>query len=158
MLLLCAVLAGNATVAMTASATSPHQLASGTRLNSGQSLTSPDGFVTLVMQTDGNLVEYAGGKATWFTNTAGTASGGFAILQTDGNFVVYESDATTVAWSSGVVRPAGQTYTLHVQDDGDIVSYVNGGSATWASHSFANVLYPGAVLHSGQRFIRRLLA
>lgn len=87
------------------------------RLDSGQSLNSPDGTQTnqggvpgqssvtkLVMQPDGNLVIYlltqtgARGPAIWNSGTYGHP-GAHAIAQPDGNFVVYGTDGTAL-WNS----------------------------------------------------------
>lgn len=69
-------------------------LPSGAELQPGESLTSQNGKWTLLMQGDGNLVEYsksgAGSPAdpTWSSNTPGH-NGAYALMQTDGNLVVY---------------------------------------------------------------------
>lgn len=65
------------------------------RVTSGQSLLpgdrrtlDPDGRYVLRFQTDGNIVQYADGRAVWQTGTAGRGAV-YAAMQTDGNFVVY---------------------------------------------------------------------
>jgi hypothetical protein len=67
-------------------------IASGTRMTSGDT--------ALVMQTDGNLVQYLvrpdcqNGPALWSSNTSGNA-GAYAIMQPDGNFVVYKAGGSS---------------------------------------------------------------
>jgi hypothetical protein len=68
-----------------------------------QGSTMSVGAMSLIMQTDGNLVLYQqDGTVVWSTGTGGQdCSGGqcVAIFQTDGNFVVYNGG--TPLWSSG---------------------------------------------------------
>jgi hypothetical protein len=54
------------------------------------------------MQTDGNLVTYCNGSATWSTGTGGhpTSYGIWLHLQTDGNVVLYTNYGTAV-WANG---------------------------------------------------------
>src|SRR5690349_12375630 len=58
-------------------------LDSGEVLMARQSLVSPDAEYQLVMQGDGNLVEYFGGRALWNTGTQGHP-GAHLAMQTDG--------------------------------------------------------------------------
>jgi hypothetical protein len=52
----------------------------------------------LIMQTDGNLVEYNyAGNAIWATGTNGKR-GGYLIMQNDGNAVIYYP---TPSWATG---------------------------------------------------------
>src|SRR6476659_7433371 len=57
-------------------------------LTANKSITSPDGQYRLIMQQDGNLVEYTQGRYLWSTRTDGHP-GAWAIAQGDGNVVVY---------------------------------------------------------------------
>ena len=58
-------------------------------LTANQSIYSPDGQYQLIMQGDGNLVEYGpGGQVIWDAATNGNP-GAYAIMQGDGNLVVY---------------------------------------------------------------------
>jgi hypothetical protein len=99
-------------------------------LTSGQSLSSPNGSKSLIMQTDGNLVLY-GPLATviWASGTVGHP-GASAVMQTDGNFVIYEPDHKTV-WASNTEGNLGAR--LVVQDDGNVVILRWDGRALWAS-------------------------
>jgi hypothetical protein len=71
-------------------------LAPGQQLTAGQELTA--GPYVLIMQGDGNLVEYNGPTPLWATDTAGQP-GNRATMQTDGNLIVYGSQ-NQVRWSS----------------------------------------------------------
>jgi len=57
------------------------------------------------MQTDGNLVLYAGGAAVWSTGTNGTGSQNRLVMQSDGNLVIY-TQLNHPVWASktGLVR------------------------------------------------------
>ena len=107
-----------------------------------------------VMQTDGNLVVYAGGTARWASGTHGEP-GAIAAVQSDGNLVVYRGGAAR--WASGSsARPTpgcssqwlGSGQTLHAGDavtscdgrfqlvmqaDGNLVMYQHGVGAVWAT-------------------------
>ena len=110
-------------------------LSPGQSLNQGQSLSSCDGFYTLIMQADANLVLYRGKDpkvALWCTQTTNAAGPVNAAMQGDGNFVVY-----------GAGRPLFSTSTaghpgafLAVQGDGNLTVYDQGGKAAlWASNT-----------------------
>jgi hypothetical protein len=81
-------------------ALSTPSLPAGTSLQANQSLSSPNGQYQLLMQTDGNLVEYGPGRQViWNAMTDGNP-GAYATMQSDGNFVVY-SAAGTALWNAG---------------------------------------------------------
>lgn len=135
-----------AAVAMAAgSAAAPSgTLAAAQTLGPGQQLQSPDGHYTLVMQTDGNLVEYAaGGVPIWASGTRG-AKGAHAVLQANGNLVIFNSGGGVV-WSSD--SRSGGCPRLLVQDDGNVVIY-GPLHADWASNSVQNELAGGQRLDS----------
>lgn len=99
----------------------------GERLDRGQRLTSANGRYMLVMQGDGNLVEYDGGTPVWASNTmrAGSSVG----VQGDGNVVVYAPGHVAV-WATGSNRP-GSVLTL--QDDRNLVVYAPGNQPAWSN-------------------------
>lgn len=85
----------------------------GDALYEGQSITSGTvaGDVTLIMQTDGNLVLYSPtGRACWASNTQW--NGTYAIYQNDGNFVVYDS-GNHALWASNTVDDGGTTVNIN---------------------------------------------
>ena len=77
-------------------------------LTANQSIYSPNGQYQLIMQGDGNLVEYGpGGQVIWDAATNGNP-GAYATMQGDGNLVVYSS-AGAALWWSGTNGNAGAT-------------------------------------------------
>jgi hypothetical protein len=103
----------------------------GERLNPGEQLTSPNGRYVLVMQGDGNLVEYDAGTPVWASNTAGHPGSDFEA-QSDGNFVVYAPGHVPI-WASNTSGRTGNVLT--VQDDRNVVIYAPGNIAVWASNT-----------------------
>jgi hypothetical protein len=100
----------------------------GHELTAGESLASCDGHHELSMQTDGNLVVYHEGHATWSSKTNGKG-GHRAAMQSDGNFMLYNA-ASKSLWTSDTAGHAGAY--LAMQDDGNLVVYT-GTHALWAS-------------------------
>jgi hypothetical protein len=108
-------------------------LTAGQSLMPGQSLHSPDGQFTLVLQqSDGNLVLYDPvGKPLWSSGTSNRGAA-LAIMQTDGNFVIYNNSSVplwnTVTWG----HPGA---SLALQTDANLVVYApNNGGALWATY------------------------
>lgn len=104
----------------------------------GESLLSPHGTYRLDMQTDGNLVLYAGNcaegssgcpYALWALGTWGQP-GNYLVMQTDGNLVVYSRTGAAV-WATGSWG-TGNANVLSVQDDSNMVIY-SGQRAVWSS-------------------------
>ena len=113
----------------------------------------------LIMQSDGNLVEYnSSGTTLWSTGTNGN-SGDYLTLQTDGNLVIYSSSGTAL-WSTGTInipnhldsvnttlpigylypgqslQTANGAYKLILQNDGNLVLYnTSTGTALWYSNT-----------------------
>jgi hypothetical protein len=99
-----------------------------TSLQANQSISSPDGQYQLIMQGDGNLVEYGpGGQAIWDSVTYGNP-GASAVMQGDGNLVVY-SAAGTALWNSGTYGNPGASLVL---DDGGTLEIVDQGAVIWS--------------------------
>jgi hypothetical protein len=122
-----AALTGSAAAAAPANASQPPSiLAAGQTLTAGNSLVSPGGAFSLVMQTDGNLVEYGPGGPMWSSNTPGSGGSNRLVMQTDGNLVMYTSSGG-VPFATGEVGSGSNDY-LSVQDDGNVVQYGNGGA------------------------------
>jgi hypothetical protein len=114
----------------------------------GDYLESSNGQYRLVMQGDGNLVEYWGSRVLFASNTSGHA-GAAAELQTDGNLVVYEMVHGQMfpLWDSGKTGPAGAT--LRLQTDGNVV-IVDGGQVLWNVGRKNQELLAGQTLTAGQ--------
>lgn len=103
---------------------------SGEHLEQQDALVSPDGSYMLVLQHDGNLVQYKGGKATWATDTNNIAS---LALQGDGHLVGYDNRNKPVwaTWAYGYVGRSAAS--LVVQDDGNVVVYSGINKPVWCS-------------------------
>lgn len=147
-----AVAAGGQPAVTAAVAPSLSRLGPGQVLGPGDALVSPDGQGTLIMQADGNLVDYAavGGanRVLWASGTQGNP-GAHAVMQDDGNLVVY-SPAGPPLWSSGTAGVPGATAV--VQDDGNVVVYGSGGTPLWSSGTAIGFAGPdeGPALAAGQ--------
>jgi hypothetical protein len=105
-------------------------------LAAGNNLVSPNGQYVLSMQTDGNLVLYAGPQriVKWSSRTNGPIDNtAFLAMQNDGNLVVYARGGPKFA--TGTNNAANANPSLEVQDDGNVVVYAQGHRAIWASAS-----------------------
>lgn len=123
-------------------------LSAGSDLAAGQFLHDATGRMTFIMQTDGNLVAYHGGKPAWSSKT-NNHPGSKADLQSDGNLVVY-SDAGRVLWSSHT-NGRGPGTRLVTQESGDVVLY-QGSVRIWGTSpnsTSASTLTSGSRLGSG---------
>jgi hypothetical protein len=101
---------------------------SGRVVTAGQAIYSPDGQYELIMQGDGNLVEYGpGSQVIWDSVTYGNP-GAWAIMQGDGNLVVY-SAAGTALWDSGTYGHPGAYLVLA---DGGTLEIVDQGAVIWS--------------------------
>jgi len=113
-------------------------LAPGESLARGQLIRSCTGNVTLVHQTDGNVVLYDRIGASWSTGTAGRSDTLSFVMQNDGNLVLYAR--TGAIWFSGTWDNMGSRLAL--QDDCNLVIYDggsiynSGGSPIWATYTF----------------------
>jgi hypothetical protein len=97
-------------------------------LSANQRIQSTAAYV--VMQGDGNLVEYDWTNvAIWSSATAGHP-GSIVVMQGDGNLVIY-APGTVAIWASGTAGHAGASVTI--QRDGNFVMYQN-GAAIWATN------------------------
>ncbi|MCA9342905.1 CHAP domain-containing protein [Candidatus Saccharibacteria bacterium] len=117
------------------------------RLRVGQKMTANqyiESFNTthvLMMQTDGNLVQYGDGfKVLWHTGTDGNP-GAFAVFQTDGNLVVYAADGRPL-WNS---RPRYGADKVILQDDGHLVTYSSNMQPLW----YTGVIVPNQLTYKG---------
>lgn len=85
------------------------QLPTGVTLSTGASLTSPNGLFFLVMQGDGNLVEYMHDgsmtPAVWSSGTWGQGPS-YLVMQGDGNLVIYRNGGGST-WASGYAPAPG---------------------------------------------------
>lgn len=108
------------------------RLSSEQSLAPNDSLRSPNGQFSLVLQDDGNLVLYDGSsQAMWATGTDGQQISR-ATMQPDGNLVLYTS-GHEAAWASDTYGNEGAQ--LVVQDDGNLVIYSADESPLWATNT-----------------------
>jgi surface antigen len=121
-------------------------LLAGQGLAEGQYLTSSNGEFTLVMQNDGNLVEYNRyGRPLWASSTEGHA-GAYLVLQaSDGNLVIY-SQSGQALWSGG---PGGAGDTFQLAASGNLQVLSSGGGVAWETGALDHTLAPGEALLGG---------
>ena len=120
----------------------PGELVPNKTLQPGQTLKSPSGAFRLVMQSDGNLVEYTkSGTAVWSTGTA--SPGSLLRMQSDGNLVLSDTSSHPL-WSSAT---SGHTSAyLSLLDSGQLT--VNTANAPlWSG---PGELVPNKTLQPGQ--------
>ncbi len=127
-----------------ASAATVHtRMGPGQPLRAGASLSSANGFVTLTMQTDGDLVARAGTQLLWTSHTTGR--GNFAQVQSSGNLGIFSS-SNRMLWAT---RTRGAGSELTVQNTGDL-TLTTGARLLWHSRTLARVLRVGVHLGPGQ--------
>jgi len=140
----CALTLGVLLAAASPAAAASSTLGSGGRLNGGGEIAA--GSYRLVMQGDGNLVEYTGSTALWSSHTSGQP-GNYVVMQTDGNLVVRSSGGSW-RWQSTTLGHPGAH--LSIQTDGNVVVRSTSGAALWAkswihtasgAQAFAKVLF-----------------
>ena len=108
--------------------TNPQGIQAGTALLKGRSITSPNGFYRLTLQTDGNVVlTRSVGRVTWALNRKVT----WLKSEPEGNLVAYDFGRSM--WSSHT--NGNGPSQLRVQDDGNLVLYRGDNRATWASQT-----------------------
>jgi hypothetical protein len=105
-------------------------------LRTNEFLVSPDNRYFLIMQGDGNFVEYVGtGPADnrgYVWDSASGADGGefFAVMQGDGNLVIYKGtgphDNRGYVWDSNTPREPDDYFAI-LQGDGNFVVYKGKG-------------------------------
>ena len=107
------------------------RLQSNQGLMPGESIVSGDLSFKLVLQSDGNLVQYGkNDTALWATNTQGHNDIWAVFMQTDGNLVVRDTHCQPL-WASRTNGHPGAMFV--VQDDGNLVIYDVHGIAIWNS-------------------------
>jgi hypothetical protein len=105
------------------------QLTSGQTLTAGQSLISRNVVSMLVMQGDGNLVLYSGGRPVWSSGTYGRGAT-HAVMQSDGNLVLYTAGNVPI-WATNTFGHTNSS--LVMQDDGNLVIYSSISVPLWAT-------------------------
>jgi GH25 family lysozyme M1 (1,4-beta-N-acetylmuramidase) len=106
-------------------------LPTGQDLVFGQRLLSANGRYEVLMQPDGNLVEYiVGGRALWQSGTAGH-NDAFAAVR-GSRLMVFSATGQLLFGTAG--RGSAVSYAI-VQDDANFVVYRKAGGAIWASRT-----------------------
>ncbi len=98
----------------------------GQSLTRGQQITSASGRYHLILQRDGNVVAYRGGRPLFYSGSYGADR---LTLQSDGNLVA--SRGGRAVWDSGSWREG--RLRLDVQDDGNAVLHRGDRSPAWYS-------------------------
>jgi hypothetical protein len=130
-LLLTVTTVGSAFVPRAEAASESFILRSDEQLGAGQRLVSANGQYVLVMQGDGNLVEYApGNRPIWTSGT--NVRDSVVRMQSDGNVVIVAPGNRPV-WATGTNGNPGAT--LELQSDANVVVYAQGHNPRWASAS-----------------------
>lgn len=119
----------------------------------GESLLTCNGYIYLILQSDGNLVEYDSNHiALWASYTAGHGNPPYQLLmQADGNLVIYDASSSAI-WSTSSF---GSNAYLVLQTDANIVIYSDSG-VLWASNT-ANTFGCRGVEHMGYVGVNLLL-
>ncbi len=108
-------------------------LSAGQALRPGQSLYSAGSIYRLLLQSDGNLVQYDSRGARWSTGTDGNP-GATLHFQTDGNLVLVSSSGR-VLWTT-LTYGTNASRTFVMQTDGNQVAYGSAGIPTWQSQTY----------------------
>jgi hypothetical protein len=133
------------------------QLTSGQTLTAGQSLISRNVVSMLIMQGDGNLVLYSGGRPVWSSGTYGRGAT-HALMQGDGNLVLYTAGNVPI-WATNTF--GHNNSSLVMQDDGNLVIYSSTSVPLWATSTggHASATYAGTdrLLSGGTLTINKYL-
>lgn len=107
----------------------------------GESIVSPNGIYSFIVQKDGNLVVYRKtasdncypwGCSIWSSNTAGVRFTNL-LMQGDGNLVLQNRGRSS--WDSRSSTGKYPPYRLQMQDDGNLVIYNARGVSVWSIQS-----------------------
>lgn len=95
---------------------------------------SPHAYCYVIMQGDGNLVEYRGSTPIWSSHTSEEGDAPYILyMQEDGNLVVYDRDGDSI-WSSQTSERGVKPYTFKIEDDGNLQIVDGVGSIIWDNH------------------------
>lgn|GEM_PF-1436042 len=125
-------------------------LPAGTTMVAGDQLTSDNGQFRLVMQGDGNLVEYGIGNVVLYASNTTDKPGATAVYGTNGVLTLRSGGKAFKQWGSGANRGLG----LILESDGSIHSVDTAVRVLWGIESFQNTvrsgtnIMPGTVLRS----------
>ncbi|WP_439693466.1 peptidoglycan DD-metalloendopeptidase family protein [Curtobacterium sp. SP.BCo] len=117
----------------------------GTWLHPGDSITSRNGQFQLVMQGDGNLVEYGIGRKVLWASSTTRAPGSSAVVNPDGRITIVQNGKLIARW--GVAGRVGKQ--LQLGADGAITSLDTAGGIVWQAATFQDQVAAGSVIASG---------
>jgi hypothetical protein len=120
----------------------------GSAIGSGDKLQSPDGHYVLIMQNDGNLVDYSWPRPLWASNT-GNHPGSSLAMQGDGNLVIYAPGGIPI-WASNTAGHPGAYF--EVQNDANMIIRAANGAVLWASSAVDTRIDGGQRLNPGWQF------
>ncbi len=129
------------------------QLAVGQTLRAGQALVSPGASYRLLMQSDGNLVQYGPAGARWATGTDGNP-GAVLRFQSDGNLVL-QAVSGQVLWTT-LTYGSTAASSFVMQSDGNQVAYAASGRPVWQSQTLAPQPSAGPFTSPDGRFVARM--
>jgi len=124
------------TVTACASGASPSVVLAGETLAAGSCLLSPNGQYELVMQADGNLVEYLlkAAEPLWASGTGGHPTAVASLAPGAELAVSAPTTPTSPYWRSS---PGAAYGILSLQNDGNVVVYGNNGKVSVAATPYA---------------------
>ncbi|MBT2502474.1 peptidoglycan DD-metalloendopeptidase family protein [Curtobacterium sp. ISL-83] len=151
-------LVGTAAPASAASVVYRGTAPAGTTLWAGDSITSDNGQFQLVMQGDGNLVEYGiGGRVLWASGTAGRP-GASAQIRANGTLAIWYKTARAALW--GGPGQVGRNFGIRPDGSMRMINTANKSVVEFASYqdtvTAGNVILPGTVLRSDRTSSRTL--
>lgn len=130
----------------------------GTTINPGDSVTSPNGQFRLLMQGDGNLVEYGiGGAVLWASGTS-NQPGAVAVIGKNRAVDLVRNGTRVARWATA---GSGQSTKFEVRGDGSMVLWAGSTAiVNWRGYQdrvpAGNVILPGTTLRADQSDSRTL--
>ena len=110
----------------------------------------------LVMQPDGNLVEFdENNNQIWESSTSnqGTPHQNYLVMQGDGNLVMHDNHANYI-WNTNVYFFGTRPFTLSIEDNGNIVIRDSKRLITWQSFPSSTLVSNGYYfLHNGKNLV-----
>ncbi|PZE87629.1 hypothetical protein DEJ00_15700 [Curtobacterium sp. MCLR17_039] len=133
-------------------------VAAGKTLWPGDSVTSNNGQFQLVMQGDGNLVEYGiGRKVLWASNTSGK-SGAFAQIRANGTLAIVHNNVRIALW--GGAGHVGRNFGVRPDGTMRMINTANKSVVEFPTYqdsvAAGNLILPGTVLRSDRTNARTL--
>lgn len=151
-------LVGTASPASAAPVVYTGTVAAGKTLWPGDSVTSNNGQFQLVMQGDGNLVEYGiGRKVLWASNTSGRP-GAFAQIRANGTLAIVYNNVRVALW--GGAGQVGRNFGVRPDGTMRMINTANRSVVEFPTYQDSvaggNVILPGSVLRSDRTASRTL--